>query len=197
MTLTLKISDPSGVDADSVKATINPSDFEISDWTQMGDTFSARFDTRDAMFTDLVALTINIDAKDKASNPATASLVLRLDNVPPVVSIDPPMIREWFDTPNAKICSEPFDPLGAATSDLDIVGESSVYRALVFDQTNRAPGDVVHYHAGVNNSSVQLFAQGDPEIPLLVDTNGDGVCDEISRDQPASADRPKLLQAAP
>jgi hypothetical protein len=54
------------------------------------------------------------------------------------------------------------------------------YRALVEDETNHSPGATFDYLAGVDNGSVTLYVQTDYTHPLLIDTDGNGICDEIN-----------------
>lgn len=195
VTLELTILDASMIDASSIVATVNPGSYKITEWTSPSrGKYSGRFDTTDTMFRNVALLTINFEAADTAGNVGQASFNLRLDNVPPLISLDPPLIREVRRSGNINTCSAPFDPLGEAMSDLDVSPESSLYRAFVFDDTNRTVGDVASYLAGVNRNSVQIFAQPDPSVPLLIDINGDGICDEIKRD---GATAPVSLNLSP
>jgi hypothetical protein len=178
--LSLKISDPAGVKLDTVVGTINQDLFILNDWKVNGDTFTEQFDTR--QFSDqLTQLTINVKASDNVGNESTFDMVLRLDNQPPLLSLDPPKILwESGIDPTKALCSDAFDPVGDdATNDLATVLASSLYRVMIWDQTNHSPGANYDYLAGVKDSTVKLFVQG-PNVPLLVDTNSDGVCDEIN-----------------
>lgn len=192
--LVVNITDPSGVQAERVFGTINQNVWLLDDWDVSGSTFTERFDTRTTIFSPLTQLTINITAVDSVGNESTASHVLRLDNVPPLLSLDPPMIREY--EAGSSICSEAFDPLGDATSDLDVRNASSLYRVLIFERTNGSAGANFSYVAGVADSTVRLFAQG-KDIPLLIDTNSDGVCDAINSAALPQADRPVVLSLSP
>ncbi len=176
--LELNITDASGVDPSTVFATINSS-FTLmpSDWTANGSTYTAQFDTL-AFGTDLTEITINVSASDVVGNQNTVSLVLRLDNRPPIMSLDPPPIREYNQS---GVCSDPFDPVGAdATNDGDTVLDASLYRLLIWDETNHVPGETYSYIAGVEPTTVKLFVQ-QPSKPFLIDTDGDGVCDDIAK----------------
>ncbi|MGC4063701.1 MAG: hypothetical protein QM784_03480 [Polyangiaceae bacterium] len=67
-------------------------------------------------------------------------------------------------------------------NDGSIDNGAALFRALVWDATN-APLDAsaISYFAGTNSSSVSLFFQDKLDVPLLVDTDKDGYCDDIAR----------------
>jgi hypothetical protein len=203
VTLSLTIRDPSKVALSSVVGSIQmmagQPPFTLTDWKVSGDTYTADFDTR-AFGSELTQLTINITASDTVGNPYTIDLPLKLDNVPPLVSLDPPMIREFKDSGSNHICSDPFDPVGEdAMSDKGIALASSLYRVLVFERTNGSPGANYHFVAGVDGSSVILYVQNDTSVPLLIDTDNDAghVCDEINTMPATPAPRPVQLGLSP
>jgi hypothetical protein len=148
----------------------------------------------------LTQLTINLTATDVVGNEATVGHLLRLDNVPPIIDLDPPTVREYREdlVPNdgKYYCSKAFDPVGKlAKSDLSTSDTTSSYfRVLVEDQTNRPTGSLLGYYAGIAKDKVVLYAQPDPTVPLLIDTNGDGTCDEVNFTDLAEAKRPVLLR---
>lgn len=193
--LKISVSDLSGVDPDSVVATIfGKAPFVIDDWNTNGAMYSQEFDTLASNFTDLTQLTINIVASDLVGNESTTETSVRLDNLSPLLSLDPPMVREYvMESVDTLRCSERFDPVGDdAINDGEQATLSSLYRVMVIDRTNQSPGQVTSYHADVDPTSVQLFAQPDPGTPLLIDTNSDGVCDEINFVALPQAQRPIL-----
>jgi hypothetical protein len=190
--LKVTITDPSGVKQDTVIATINQDLHTLDHWAIADNTYSEQFDTR-PFGSELVDLTINIKAQDKVGNESTQALMLKLDNQPPILSLDPPWVREL----NANMeCSDAFDPLGVASDDLSTQPDSSLYRVLIFEQGNHSPGQPLTYVAGVKDSTVRLFAQR-PATPLLVDTNGDGDCDDINIKPDDGSDPPEQVNLAP
>jgi hypothetical protein len=200
VTLVVQITDDSGIDTDTVIGTISltGTDYILQDWTINGSTFTETFDTR-SFDPTLTQLTINIVAEDLVGNlSAPASHVLRIDNVPPVISLDPPHVREYRVTPaGKKECSAAFDPVGSdAVSDLDSVVAQAKYRVAVNERTNYAPGADLGYIAGVNKSTVRIYAQPDPAIPLLIDTDDDpnNICDEINFDALPIPQRPVAIE---
>ncbi|HEX6274447.1 MAG TPA: hypothetical protein VFZ53_15500 [Polyangiaceae bacterium] len=173
--------DVSGVDEQSVFVTFNggePILFDTrSGWTRNGDDFSYRFDTT-AIMGSIAQVNINLGAKDGAGNDAGGeSLLLYLDHVPPIIDLDPPLVREYRIVNEARECSIAFDPVGRfATNDGDTVFRGPIFRAMVWERTN--PATFRHY-AGVDRSSVYLYLQIDPQGAVLVDSDNDDVCDEV------------------
>ena len=196
VTLEVTASDPAGLMPGSLVANINDGLLIINDWKGSGPNFNANFDTRntDNFDPNLTQLTINVSATDGVGNQTTVQHQLKLDNKPPYISLDPPKIRER--RANSTICSVLFDPVGPdAASDLDRVLVGKRFRALVEDDTNRAPGAVA-YIAGVKTDSVELFVQPNTSIPLLTDSDGDGKCDEIKNRLKEDATKPTKIQLA-
>ena len=180
VTLSVNISDPSGVDVGSLLGTINTDLFVFDKWKVAGTVYSQRFDTR-SFGEDLTQLTIYVQASDSVGNKSTDSVVVRLDNVPPILSLDPPLIREYKIENTQKVCSAPYDPVGSgAASDGDRSEKSPRDRDGVGRYPEGSPGAPARYVANVNTGSMVLFAQV-PSVPLLVDTNADGACDEINK----------------
>jgi hypothetical protein len=197
VTFSVTVTDISGVEPSSVVAEINNGLHVLENWDVVGDGYTEKFDTR-AFGTQLTQLTINVRATDLVGNESTRPHVLRLDNVPPIVDLDPPHLREFVEPPDGIRCSAAFDPVGSrATNDGEVKTVSSLYRAQIMDDTNSSPGAFFRYHADVDRESVELFAQADPTIALLIDTTGDGVCDEIQNTELPMGDRPILRALSP
>lgn len=204
--LVLDVKDPSGVRASSVVANFNVAvngetqPFVIRDWNRVDSVFSQSFDTNNFSL-ELTRLTISVTATDEVGNEGKAVLTIKLDNLPPVISLDPPLIREWRKSGDLLVCSALFDPVGNdVPNDGDPLINAARYRMLVEDRTNTpvgAPGLVV-YLAGINNNKVELYMQRDPEnVPLLIDTDDDGYCDEVNYAALTEAERPVSLNLAP
>jgi hypothetical protein len=194
VTLEFVVTDTdTGVDTSKVLVTVNSEQFyydaaQTERWSYNAEknTFHFVFDTAN-LEGSAVQASITIDADDKAGNSTTqppqlrgASLLVYLDNYPPLVSLDPPNIREMKRDGTGWLCSNSFDPLGPkAASDEEIVDATPHFRALVWDMTNQSGEDDVLYLAGTDPLSVRLFLQYELTTPLLIDTNDDGVCDEV------------------
>jgi hypothetical protein len=132
--------------------------------------------------TSATQLSIRIQATDRVGNVSDLPLTLRLDNFPPIVSLDPPMIREikkgmGTDT----LCSSPFDPVGSdSTNDQEIAPQGPEFRARIEDQNPLAGDGVVATVADVAPNSVTVYMMNDLTRPILIDTNSDGVCDALN-----------------
>jgi hypothetical protein len=172
VTLSVTVSDPSGIKVGSLKANVNGMLYD--QWVGTAPNFSLKFDTT-TFGLDKTQLTINVTAADTIGNIASApSVVISLDNVPPIVSLDPPNIREYRMSGTSTACSAPFDPVGSyAANDLGTVVLNTYYRALVEDQTNHSPGSHLDYEAGLDPGSVDLYLQPDTTVPLLINTDVD------------------------
>jgi hypothetical protein len=198
--LRVMASDPAGISLSSLVGDINHGLARLTNWKLDGGQYATTFDTRTLdPSNSLTQLTINVTGADTVGNKSTVSLIVRLDNVPPVVSLDPPPIREVTTANGVNTCSEAFDPVGDALGDGSSAQASSRYRALVEDRTNKSLGATFNYLADVNPQSVVLYAQPDPTIALLIDTDHDGVCDEINDLGLPQASRPvqQTLTALP
>jgi hypothetical protein len=176
-----------GLDLDTLELSLTgvdePFTFDAtktSVWTKTGDKFKFRFDS---LQLETVAYQINVSirAQDRAGNATDGkSLVLNKDDRAPVIDLDPGNARGF----NAQgKCSLSFDPLYDALNDGQKVNVSSnMLRAVVYDMTNTGSGPNTYYMSGTNRGSVRLYFQPNPSQPLLKDTNEDGVCDALARE---------------
>lgn len=127
-------------------------------------------------------LTINVVAQDMALNGRVASRSVKLDSQPPIASLDPGPVR--YQRASSHECSYPMDPVGAdAANDLQVLGTAAEFRARAEDQANVAFGGstTADFLAGLSDtSSVSVYVLDDTTQPLLVDTDGDGYCDNIN-----------------
>jgi hypothetical protein len=180
--VTATVTDDAGVDHASVVATIAGT-HEFRLFPVASDTYVGSFDTRE-LGRDLVFPTVVVRARDAVGNESQFGFLLALDNEPPILSLDPPLMRETRrNTEGALECSLEFHPLGDdAAKDGQTVPQLTEIRARIEDLGNGAlstPGVVVR-RAGVNHNTVQLFILDDAEGALLVDTTGDEQCDSIN-----------------
>ncbi|MFT5355527.1 MAG: hypothetical protein ACI9KE_002746 [Polyangiales bacterium] len=173
------ISDPSGVDSASVVLRVGMMEFNMLQ-VPMSSDFAVSFDA--SVFPQTITeLTLNVTASDNAANRLTLSLIVKLDSVPPIASLDPPDIREGRIQASRLQCSRFFDPVGSdSVNDGEIVGTAAEFRARTQDEGNRPFGGegVVVFLAGLR--SVQLYINDETDVPLLVDESGDGICDSIN-----------------
>lgn len=181
--VTFSALDPiSGVEPDSVVVSLNMVEhhFDAGDdaWSFANGNYSYAFDSRQVENSN-VQITVNLAASDKVGNSTTAnSVLLYLDNHPPIVDLDPENIRTL--STDGK-CSLSFDPVGAQSkNDLDNAANAGKFRALVWEQTNTDPDIDIQYYAGTVADSVRLYVRPASGPPLLIDKDGNGVCDDVN-----------------
>ncbi len=186
-----------GVDLETVRLSLNsqkPILYSPTDtrWGRTDDTFKFRFDTA-AVGGASAQITVDIGAADKAGNRVDGdSRFLWLDDVAPVVDLDPGNWRIHA----GNVCSASFDPLADALDDGEQLGGFALIRALVFDQTKNT-GQPTDYPALADRGSAKLYAQVAPAQPFLVDTDADGLCDSLAReDFPFKALKPLSIAGA-
>jgi hypothetical protein len=172
-----------GIDEDTLEISLNSQDpikydaTDTSRWDRDGNTFIFRFDTAEVGEVS-AQITVDILVADNAGNAVDgASIFLWLDDVGPIVDLDP---GNWRIETNGA-CSASFDPLGSALNDGASFGAFANVRALVYDVTKES-GQKVSFPALADPMSVKLYAQIDPTKPFLVDTGvKDGVCDDFAQ----------------
>ncbi len=169
-----EITDPSGVDASTVRYRIDAQEFSM---TTVGGTnrYSGSFDANQYPQT-IGQITINVTAADLSGNDRTQSVSVQLDSQPPIIDMDPPTVREAQEDMTGQLCSNAFDPVGGeAANDATVLGPVPSFRARIEDRTNR-----VSAISGVNKDDVQVYILDDETQALLIDTDGNGVCDSIN-----------------
>ena len=180
------ISDPSGIDPSQVSFSIGSEKFDMSPVSGTSNRFQGSFDANQYP-TSIGEVTINVVAFDIAGNEYTASVVVELDGVPPIMELDPADVREGREAKDGLECSALFDPLGAdrpssgeggAIDEGDIVKAISYIRARVEDRGN----PTASYKSGVDSGSVQVWILGDPSKALVIDTDDDSTCDSLNPD---------------
>jgi len=198
-------TDPSGVVAGTVVAQVSGSATDtIPLLPAAQDEYAAVYDTSE-LDSVIASPTISVTAEDLWGNRRTESIVVHIDNAPPVISLHPPSMRNLKVESGPDLCSWRFDPVGWDSADdpddlsfdfvpglLDpITSEPSGYgpdwcqpqvfflRARVEDSANQRPGQVIIYPSYVDPQTVELFAY-DGGMPLVVDLDGDGFCDNIN-----------------
>jgi hypothetical protein len=87
---------------------------------------------------------------------------------------------KWFSK-GLRECSRLFDPVGPESADDGAAVQQVTWmKARVEDRGNLAPGQTVEHPALIDASRVTLYASPVMNGPLAVDTDGDGVCDEVN-----------------
>jgi hypothetical protein len=166
------------VDADGISEVTVEMGGRVVAVTADGNTYSGVFDT--APLAGSAAPIISIRAVDGSGAESHKEYVVVLDNESPLASMDTPNVRTVSVTDGIQ-CSVDFNPLGGdAPRDGQSVRGGSELRARVEDRSNapNVASNVFVARAGVG--SVDAFVLDDSTRPLVVDTNGDGVCDEIN-----------------
>ena len=176
-----------GLDVDTLALSISgikdPIKFDPTQksvWGRNGDTFTFRFDPAGLLNVDSQII-VSIRADDLAQNLTDGvTLLLYRDDQPPAIDLDPGEARVYD---SQKACSAAFDPLFGALNDGDKTNVNfNLLRALVYDQANKGSGQTTLYFAGTDQGSVRMYAQPHPDQPFLIDTNADGTCDSLARE---------------
>lgn len=180
MRLEVTVTDPDGVA--SVTATIGASGtIPMTRTAPTSDTWSGVYDT--AALAGVVAPTILVRAVDSIGTQGQRGFAVTLDNAPPLVAFDPPNVRLIQTTDTGFACSEDFDPVGGdAPNDGEVVPQLVELRARSTDLPNTGTANTTLFipYAGVQR--VQMYVLDDTTRPLVVDTDGDGFCDNINPD---------------
>jgi hypothetical protein len=163
----------------TVTATI--SDLTIPLTSIGNDNFRGTVDT--ITLTGLVAPTIIVRAADNGGLTSEVGVQIVLDNQGPLASLDPPNLRLSRIQDGALECSVDFDPVGAdAPNDGEVVAQLFELRGRVADTGNTGTLNSTLFipRAGIRN--VDLYVFDDTTKPLVVDSDGDGICDDINPD---------------
>ena len=199
MDLTVTITDPSGVQPGSVQAVINndPTKYTLALGPAGTDTYHVFFDLN-TLGKGIVFLALSVRADDRLGNHSELGEEVVLDNTTPWMTMNAavPMRVSKLDATNAASpkleCSHLFSPLGDPSDTAngpEVASEGAVMkqimglRARIEDHGNFAPGQRVEYISDIDESTVTLFAVGNTSSPLpvlAVDTNGDGICDDVN-----------------
>lgn len=185
------VDEGSGVDPETITVTILGKAHPFGKdgtWTADGDHYTYQFDSSRLIEDTEYQTTLIIRADDRAGNSSDGeSWLIYLDNVPPIVDLNPANVRQWRKTGSAYECSASFDPLGVAIGDdLDNVANlarltdnSVLVRALVWDRTNTGIGAK---YSGNREDDVRIYVQPKTDEPLLRDLSGGPECDDIDEE---------------
>jgi hypothetical protein len=192
------VSDDSGVLDSSVQAVVGDQNsnplFTLQLEPQGSGVYSVLFDTRNltacpappATGLCIVFPTISFRATDSVGNEVSLGYDFSVDNIPPLADLDPPQMRGRRLGQAGYECSFLFDPLsvnedvGDMPNDGCMVPQVFDLRARIEDQGNRANGLKVVPLAGIDPDNTSVFVLSDTSQPLVVDSDGDGFCDEIN-----------------
>lgn len=196
------IADPAGLNESSLQVIIGDKttpQFRLVLNPEGGATYSALFDTKLLTTCDIrgtlcnVRPVISFRAADLLGNETNVAYTFAVDNQPPVADLDPPKIRVSKISEGAIRCSHDFDPLdhdivpGDAPNDLCQVPQMFDLRARVQDFGNGiwAEGTKADPIAAVDPERTAVYILDNTTIngeaqPLVVDTDGDGFCDDVN-----------------
>jgi hypothetical protein len=73
--------------------------------------------------------------------------------------------------------------LGKSPRDGEVVQQLARFRAFVWERGIQRPGATEVWISGVRDDSVEFYAQDDPGVPLIIDADGNGICDAINNAQ--------------
>jgi hypothetical protein len=133
----------------------------------------------------IVYPTISFRASDEVGNETVVGYPFSVDNVAPVADLDPPNVRD-IKLDGVYRCSHSFDPLGVDQYDGDMPNDGKAVpqvfdlRARIQDHGNRAAGLKVVPLAGIDPTQTNVYILDDTSQPLVVDTDGNGTCDDIN-----------------
>jgi hypothetical protein len=135
----------------------------------------------------IVYPTISFRATDSVGNQSSLGYDFAVDNIPPLSDLDPPLMRQMrLTSVNGYECSTLFDPLsvnqdvGDMPNDGCEVPQVFDLRARIEDQGNRADGLKITPIAGIDPNNTNVYILTDGSQPLVVDSDGDGYCDQIN-----------------
>jgi hypothetical protein len=177
-----EVVDEAGVLNTSVVAVLGGNANEyIVPLVSVGGVFTGTFDTTQFP-SNYIFPPLSIRAADMLNNESSVGFVLALDNTAPVLSLDPPPnMRLGLKEAGVVTCSLPFDPVGAANpNDGTTVPQIHFMRARIEDRGNYAVGLLQVPLSLVNYATPRVYWLPSTSQALVVDTDGDGYCDEIN-----------------
>lgn len=182
LAISTTITDISGVAESSVFAVFGHNPLTSTQLRRSGttDNFLGVFDVR-SLGRGYVTPSFSVRAADTLGNQSELAVEIIVDNTPPGLELDSTRMRVSKRTQFGIECSRSFDPLGDETAnDGDRVPQIVTIKARIEDAGNWAPGLLVERVSGINASTVAMFASPTSNGPLAVDTDGDGICDDVN-----------------
>ena len=204
------VNDPAGVDPASVVAVIGNGagvEFEVRlnppPLGAMSPKYSKLFDTK-LLPANAIYPSLSFRARDTLGNESTEGYNLSLDNMPPLLDLDPPDdMRLLTLTAGEYFCSWPLDPVGPdAVDDGQYVNQAFDVRVRAEDQGNQVVSGSIDFIPIAGLKNVSLLALDDTTRALVVDTDSDGMCDALNpllvpTSRPMSSDQILLLSMDP
>jgi hypothetical protein len=152
------------------------------------DIFDGIFDVR-IFGRDYYLPALSFRADDLLGNHGEFGEEIYVDLTPPMMELDPPLLRVEQTITGSRICSQLFDPVGPeSANDGEIVAQVMSVKARVEDAGNRPTGFVVPRISGIDKTTVVLYAMpakvNGVDQALVVDREDDGpgnsYCDSIN-----------------
>ncbi len=193
--ISAKVDDPAGILDSSVIAVIADETgtplFELPMKPAGGGVYTVLFDSsRFVKCPDpparpcLVYPTVSFRASDLVGNETVLGYEFTLDNVAPISDMDSANVRV---VRKDGYCSQEFDPLSRNTNWGDMPNDGAVVpqvfdlRARIEDDGNSGPTGLKGLRvAGIDPDATAAYILDDVNQVLIVDTDGDGVCDHIN-----------------
>ncbi len=166
--------------------------------------YSAVFDTNNLTKCGLkmpavciVRPSISFRAADNLGNESTVAYEIAVDNFPPIADLQPPKLRVWkldegtrcsieFDPLDFKDAFDPFSHPGDAPNDQCVVPQLFDLRARIQDDGNSLVSGIKQIPIStVDEDATAAYILDTVAImgvaqPLVVDTDGDGFCDDVN-----------------
>lgn len=181
--ITADITDESKVNDATVVAVFGGNVASVPLTRLKNDTFHGYFDVR-TLGTKYVLPGLSVRADDLLGNHAELGEEIIVDNTRPFMTMDASLeVRVAKQDPSlAWECTRPFQPLGpeAIPEGKADVQQLMTLRARIEDHGNTAPGLLTERISGLDAATVTLFAMPDDGDALAVDTDGDGLCDDVN-----------------
>jgi hypothetical protein len=194
--ISVDIDDLSGVDDSTVVAVWggDAADYSVplTRTSMASKTYTGSFDVR-SLGTSYVHPVFSIRARDTLGNPAEYVDSFFVDNTRPWLTMDHLLsvrVAQLDTAVNKESCSALFSPLG---DDVATEGKATqlaiTLRARVEDHGNTEPGLTVEHVSGIDlspaaNAVVMYVIEDDGTTPLAVDTDADGICDDVNPQLP-------------
>jgi hypothetical protein len=184
----------SGVDPSLVSAWVGPTGTPFPLAPAGGDVYTATFDTN-SLAPLITATSIFVQAFDYVGFSTTTSELIEIDNTRPTMELSPSDMQlcDLADGTHMPYCgatagtgqlSFSFDPVGSlALDDGQLVGfnaPSGAYPAIRAEIRDATVGSFTNAEAGVDPATVFLYILEDVTVPLVIDTDADGVCDSVN-----------------
>jgi hypothetical protein len=204
ITVRAKITDVAGVLGPSVIAIIedqaNNVSFTLELEPEAGATgyYSALFDTakfprckvRTAVDELCVVFpNLSFRASDILGNDAFLAYDFAVDHIPPIFDLDPPAdlrLMKFEKKLRMDVCSWAFDPLGNWSRPGDMPNQNSMVpqifdlRARIEDDGNHGVDLKFSPTSGIDETTTHMYVLDDTSQVLVVDWDGDGICDGIN-----------------